>query len=55
MSNEVVTSSKQGCKLSKVELSKITEFFTLLIKIDNKKRKEKNYANQSIQQKSKPK
>ena len=42
MSNEVVTLNKQGYKLSDDELSKITEFFTLLIKIDNKKKKEKD-------------
>ncbi len=42
MSTENVTTSKQGYILSSTELSKLTEFFSLLIKIDrkNKTRKE---------------
>ena len=47
MSTENVTTGKQGYVLSSTELSKLTEFFSLLIKIDrkNKTRKEvKQYA-----------
>lgn len=42
MSTENVTTSNQGYSLSSDELSKLTEFFSLLIKIDKKnKKKEK--------------
>lgn len=54
MNTENVSTSNQGYSLSSNELSKLTEFFALLIKIDKKsKKKGKHYANQSIRQNGK--
>jgi len=51
MDTEKVTTYKQGFSLTSEELRRLTEFFSLLIKIDrrNKARKEVNrYENQGI-------
>ncbi len=57
MDTEKVTTSKRSFTLTSEELSRLTEFFSLLIQIDrrNRARKEVNrYENQGIRKDDRP-